>query len=148
MQFRGMDSNYHFRLSTEAAEILPCYELIVQLQPGLTEEQFRERIPDMLDRGYRLLILRYGTALAGVCGIWTGTKLYSGKYLELDNVVVDKGFRNRGAGNLICREVIRIAQEEGIEMLMLDAYRENEAAHRFYERMGFTARGYHFLMKV
>jgi ribosomal protein S18 acetylase RimI-like enzyme len=31
--------------------------------------------------------------------------------------------------------------------MMLDAYLENEKAHAFYEREGFTKRGYHFLKK-
>jgi hypothetical protein len=33
----------------------------------------------------------------------------------------------------------------GCKTAMLDAYIGNEAGHRFYEREGFSKRGFHFL---
>ena len=41
-----------------------------------------------------------------------------------------------------------LARREGCAMMMLDAYKENDKAHAFYEREGFTRRGYHFLKRL
>jgi ribosomal protein S18 acetylase RimI-like enzyme len=75
-------------------------------------------------------------------------KIYSGRYLEMDNVVVADSHRSRGIGKLLTDHVLEIALSEACDMIMLDAYLENEKAHAFYEREGFTKRGYHFLKRL
>ncbi len=59
--------------------------------------------------------------------------------------MVDAKHRSHGIGQLLVAELIRIAQREGCVHVMLDAYLENTAGHRFYERHGFVKRGYHFI---
>jgi GNAT superfamily N-acetyltransferase len=137
------------RLLTQKSEMAPLYPLIRQLSPKVTEERYLFLLDDMLAHGYRMAAVydNEGNCM-GLSGIWTGTKIYSGKYLEMDNVVVAEAHRNKGIGQLLADYIVELGLSEGVEMMMLDAYKENHKAHAFYERMGFVRRGYHFLQAI
>jgi GNAT superfamily N-acetyltransferase len=136
------------RLLTEKADMAPLYPLIRQLSPKVTEERYLHLLDDMLAHGYRMVAAFEDAECLGLSGIWTGTKIYSGKYMELDNVVVADTHRSRGIGKILCDYATDLARAEGVEMLMLDAYRENHRAHAFYEREGFIRRGFHLLRPI
>jgi GNAT superfamily N-acetyltransferase len=133
---------------TQKSEMLPLCPLLQQLSPTVTPDYLDHVLDDMLAHGYRMAVVREGAGTLAVSGVWVGTKIYSGKYLEMDNVVVDAAHRSRGLGQLLTDFVTDLARREGCQMMMLDAYRENEGAHAFYERNGFVKRGYHFLKKM
>ena len=139
---------YQLQILTLKSEMLPHYPLIRQLSPGVSEERYAHLLDDMLAHGYRMVAVFDEGICVGLSGIWVATKIYSGRYLELDNVVVADTHRSKGIGKLLCDYIENFARTEGCEMLMLDAYLENEKAHAFYEREGFTRRGYHFLKKI
>ncbi|MBK6343907.1 MAG: GNAT family N-acetyltransferase [Flavobacteriales bacterium] len=126
-------------------EMLPHLNLIQQLTPSLTTAEYRSLLEAMIPHRYAMLAAFEGDACLGLSGYWIGHKLYCGRYLEIDNFVVDAKHRSRGIGQLLVDELIRIAQREGCMNVMLDAYLENTAGHRFYERHGFMKRGYHFI---
>jgi GNAT superfamily N-acetyltransferase len=136
------------RLLTQKSDMVPLYPLIRQLSPKVTGERYLYLLDDMLAHGYRMAAVYEGDTCVGLSGIWTGTKIYSGKYLEMDNVVVADTHRNRGIGQMLTDYITRLALAEGVEMMMLDAYRENSKAHAFYERSGFIRRGFHFLRPI
>jgi GNAT superfamily N-acetyltransferase len=142
------DSNYRFTELETLDEMLGQYELVIQLSPQITHEKYRLMLEDMLEHGYRMLAIYDGEKCVGISGFWISTKLYSGKYVELDNVVIDKDYRSKGVGKLLCDRVIEEGKKAGCETAMLDAYAENMSAHRFYFREGFIIRGFHFLKKL
>lgn len=129
-------------------QMLENYELLVQLSPQITREKYRIMLEDMLRHGYRQVGVFEGDKCIGISGFWISTKLYSGKYVELDNVVIDRDYRSKGIGKLLCDWVVEQGRSEGCETAMLDAYAENQDAHRFYFREGFIIRGFHFLKKL
>ncbi|MFN0215079.1 MAG: GNAT family N-acetyltransferase [Saprospiraceae bacterium] len=137
-----------FKLLTRKSEMLPHYPLIRQLSPSVMEDRYAFLLDDMLEHGYRMVAVFEGEQCVGVSGVWVATKIYSGRYLEMDNVVVAETHRSQGIGKMLTDFVEKLAREEGCEMIMLDAYLENEKAHAFYEREGFTKRGYHFLKRI
>jgi len=139
---------YNFQVLTQKAAMLPHYLLIRQLSPGVTEERYDFLLDDMLAHGYRMAAVFEGDTCVGISGIWVATKIYSGRYLEMDNVVVADTHRSKGIGKLLTDFVTELAMNEGCETIMLDAYLENEKAHVFYERAGFVKRGYHFLKRL
>lgn len=133
----------------------PFLPLIQQLNSTLTRERYLALLPTMVQHGYRMVCvwenkntLGDPNACIGLSGIWTGAKLYSGSYLEMDNVVIDSTWRGKQVGAQLLNFIEALALEEGIEMIMLDAYRENIPAHRFYEKHGFIKRGFHFLKPI
>lgn len=141
-----MDFTCH--LLTQKADMLPCYPLIRQLNSAVTEDRYAQLLDDMVAHGYRMLVVMQGDTCVGLSGIWVISKLYSGKYMEMDNVVVSESHRSQGIGKVMVDYLEALARQEGCETMMLDAYLENEKAHAFYEREGFLKRGYHFLKKL
>lgn len=137
-----------FQILTRKADMLPLAPLLQQLNATVTPDYLDAMLDDMIAHGYRMMIATEGDEYLGVAGIWVTTKLYSGKYMELDNVVVADAHRSRGIGKLLTDFATEIARQEGCQTMMLDAYLDNEKAHTFYEREGFVKRGYHFLKKL
>ena len=84
----------------------------------------------------------------GLSGYWIGTKLYCGKYLEIDNFVILPEYRNKGIGKIMLNWLENQARTQQCTHIMLDAYVENFKAHHFYYREGFIARGFHYLKQL
>lgn len=139
---------YTCQILTKKSEMLPHYGLIRQLSPGVTEQRYAYLLDDMLAHDYRMVAVFEGETCVGVSGIWVATKIYSGRYLEMDNVVVAESHRSKGIGKILTDYIEKLALEENCETMMLDAYLENEKAHAFYERQGFVKKGYHFLKRI
>lgn len=138
----------HLRTLATAEEMLPRLALIQQLTPSLTRAEYRSLLEAMIPHRYAMLAAFEGDACLGLSGYWIGHKLYSGRYLEIDNFMVDRPYRSQGVGRLLVDELMRIAEHEGCLHVMLDAYLDNTTAHGFYERLGFVKRGYHFMRAV
>ena len=141
-------TNYTFKEVHTIGEMKHFLALIQQLSPALTRESYERMLPGMIQNGYFQVAVYDGDKCIGISGCWINTKLYSGKYLDMDNVVIDAAYRSKGVGKLLCDWCINKARENESEKVMLDAYLENENAHRFYEREGFIKRGYHFLKSL
>src|ERR1051325_5180295 len=83
------------------AEMFLQLPLINQLSPDITQKDYERMLEDMLKNGYRMIGIFEKEVCVGISGFWIGTKLYSDKYLEPDNVVVDKNYRSNGIGKLL-----------------------------------------------
>jgi ribosomal protein S18 acetylase RimI-like enzyme len=136
------------QILTQKAEMLPLYPIFQQLNPKVSQARYDRLLDDMLPFGYRMVAVFEGEECLGLSGIWVATKFYSGKYLEMDNVVVAAEHRSKGIGNIMYDFIEQLAIEEGVETIMLDAYRENEKGHAFYKRLGFVPRGLHFIKPI
>ena len=56
--------------------------------------------------------------------------------------------RSKKVGEKLVEWMLEEGRSNGCRVAMLDAYVENFAAHRFYYRLGFHARGYHYLKQL
>lgn len=126
-------------------EMLPQYQLICQLSPDISFDEYANMLKDMVKLNYKQAVYFLNQKPIGICGFWINTKIYSGKYIELDNVVVDQDFRSKNIGKLLCDYVLEIANQQNCKTAMLDAYLENTKAHTFYEKLGFIKKGFHFI---
>lgn len=129
-------------------EMIPQYELVNQLSTNVSLEEYVLMVSDMVKLNYRQAVAYFQGKPVGVCGFWINTKIYSGKYVELDNVVIDQNYRSKNIGQLLCDYVLEIAKQQNCKTAMLDAYLENSKAHAFYEKLGFTKKGFHFLKSL
>ena len=129
-------------------EMHSLFPLIIQLSPQLKLTEYKIYLKDMIKHGYRMAGVFENKKCIGMSGFWIATKLYSGKYVELDNVVIDKNYRSQGVGKLLCDWIIKEAKRKGCVTAMLDAYTENSSGHKFYMREGYILRGFHFLKKI
>ena len=133
---------------TNIKEMESFFHLIKQLNPDLFKQKYKSMLQDMILSGYKMVAAYHDKKCIGISGYWIATKIYSGKYLEIDNLVVDENYRSKGIGKKLCAFILKIAKKSGCETVMLDAYAENSPAHRFYYREGFFVRGFHFIKKL
>ena len=142
-------NSFHLKELYTTEEMLQHISVIRELSgPGLTEESYRTSLNEMIPLAYGQIAVFNANKCIAISGFWINTKLYSGKYLEMDNVIVLPEYRSKGIGKLLCEWCIQKAKDNNCKHVMLDAYLENEKAHTFYEREGFFKRGYHFLRKI
>lgn len=138
-----------FRHLVTLEERLTVFPLYHQLNPKLSEEKFNQRMNQIMQEpGYHLLAIFSTNKLIAISGYWISHKLYSGKYLEPDNVVVDENYRSQRVGEALQTELENIARKNQCNAMMLDAYLHNLAGHKFYERHGYKKEGYHFVKKL
>lgn len=126
-------------------EILSSFELIKEMYPSMTLDQYSKDIDAMLLNHYFQIAVVDDNQIIGVCGIWIGTKLWSGKYMELDNIVVTSKKRSNGAGKLLFEYAQKLADKECCNIMALDSYTDNFRAHRFFYNQAFIPRGFHFI---
>jgi GNAT superfamily N-acetyltransferase len=140
--------NFLVQTELSAEQMWEQFHLLKQLNPNLKEANFKTMLAEMLHYPYKMLGVFEGEKCVAISGYWVMTKFYCGRYLEMDNVVVDEQYRSKGIGKIICDELEKIALKENCRVMMLDAYLSNVAAHVFYEREGFEKKGFHFLKKL
>jgi GNAT superfamily N-acetyltransferase len=61
------------------------------------------------------------------------------KSLQLENVHVAAPLRSRGVGALLLKRAVESARAHGCARVQLTTNKLRKDAHRFYERLGFTA---------
>ena len=130
-------------------EMLENLEIIQVLHPNLTYEKYKELLEKMIPHNYaQLIAVNEEGEKMGITGFWIGHKIWSGKYLELDNVVVREDYRSRGVGELMTQYLIKKAQELACDMLGLDVYTYNFKGVKFYMNQGFDPTGFHMIKKL
>jgi len=135
---------YRLVVLTDFDSMLARYPLLNQLNPSLTEARYAEFLRAILEQGgYFQLACFDADRCVGVTGVWIATKVWCGKYIEVDNFVVDREYRGRGIGRIILEWVEARGREEGCDRVHLDSYIVNEKANAFYEARGFEKKGYH-----
>ena len=138
-------------MSFEVKELKTKEEMLQQLNvlqflyPELTLDRYAEMLTDMLNANYGQVAVFDDAKCVAISGFWFGTKLWCGKYIELDNVVVDPTYRSKGVGRLMSDFLENKALGLNCTILVLDAYTTNFGAHRFYYNQGFGPKGFHFV---
>jgi len=126
-------------------EMLRYIHVLNDLYPTLTLEQYSKELDLMLPHNYGQVGVFEDENCLGISGFWVGNKLWCGKYLELDNIVVKNEQRSKGVGKLIFDFLGRKAIELDCTMLSLDSYTVNFKAHKFFYNEGFAPKGFHFI---
>lgn len=126
-------------------EMLPNLEVLQELYPSLTYEDYDSALDFMLEHNYgQIAVMENGNYL-GVSGFWVGQKLWCGKYLEIDNIIVRQANRSSGVGELMVNYFKEKAKELDCAMIALDSYTSNFKAHKFFYNQGFSPKGFHFI---
>ena len=125
--------------------MLSNIELIRFLYPTFTVEKYDAYLTEMIPHNYKQIAVFEQDVCVGISGLWSGTKLWSGKYMEIDNFIVHPDHRKKGVGKMMTDYVDAKAKETGCTMIVLDAFTENFTAHRFYYNQGYVPKGFHFL---
>lgn len=130
---------------TTIEEMLTNIEVMRFLYPTFTVEKYEGYLKEMIPHNYKQVAIFENELCVAVTGFWTGFKLWSGKYIEIDNFIVHPEHRSKGLGKMLTDYVDAKAKEEGCTMIVLDAFTGNFTAHRFYYNQGYVPKGFHFL---
>ena len=133
---------------TTIEEMLSQFEIMKHLYPKFTLEKYESYLKEMIPHNYTQIAVFDKEEILGLTGCWSGTKLWSGKYLEVDNFIVHPNHRSKGIGKLLTDFVNNKAIELGCTMIVLDAFTGNFTAHRFYYNQGYEPRGFHFIKMI
>ena len=133
---------------TTLEEMLVQLEIIKFLYPNMTLEKYKSFLEEMIPKNYKqVAILENGTCV-GMTGFWFGTKLWTGKYIEIDNFIVHPDYRKKGIGKIISKFIDNKAKELNCTCIVLDAFTGNFPAHRFYYNLGYVPKGFHFIKTI
>jgi ribosomal protein S18 acetylase RimI-like enzyme len=133
-----------------ADELADAARLLTLLNPDTPPALISERLHTLLadHPHYQLIGAFSGDRLAGVAGAWIATKIWCGRYLEIDNLVVDSEVRSSGIGGKLIEHLESIAKARDCKIVVLDSYAANRPSHRLYHRMGFEIWGFHFVKPI
>lgn len=89
-------------------------------------------------------------AIVGTFALLIGHNLgHGGKpFAIVENVVVHPDHRGKGVGRRMMEEAMILAKAQGCYKLMLSSDIKREAAHRFYDSLGFERHGISFRMNL
>ncbi len=130
---------------TTIDEMLAQIETIRFLYPNITLEKYQSFLLEMIPHNYIQIGVFEDNICFGLTGCWSATKLWTGKYLEIDNFVVNPEYRSKGIGKLLTDYIEKKAIELNCSSIVLDAFTGNFGAHRFYYNQGYAPRGFHFV---
>ena len=134
----------------DTSDLIDAADLLVLLNPETPAAVIVERLDTLLaDHSHYQLIGAFAAGrLVGVAGAWIATKIWCGRYLEIDNLVVDPNQRSTGIGSLLIQHLDNLARERDCKLIVLDSYTANRASHRLYHRLGFEIWGFHFVKPI
>jgi ribosomal protein S18 acetylase RimI-like enzyme len=127
---------------TEDAEAL--HALMGELADALGDRSprfgaMRAQLEKLLaEPGARVLVVEGAEDLVGAASMWIKPDLAHGDVvIEVPMLVVSGNARRRGVGQLLVKEIRRIAAEENAALIELVATKENDVARAFYKSLGF-----------
>ena len=82
--------------------------------------------------------------LNGLIGCWTSIRLYTGKHLELDNVIINNELQSKGYGKLFFDFIENWAMKNKYDAIGLNTYIANNRSHKFYFNQGYKILGFNF----
>jgi ribosomal protein S18 acetylase RimI-like enzyme len=135
----------HCKELFEDTEFASLYPLIRQLNETLSEDEYAVRLQHMRADGYRCVGAYHKNTLVGASGFWIGWRFWCGKYIDMDNFVVDANQRGKGIGRTLLTWLEEKGREEQCDQMVLDAYMTNFSANKFYVQNNFLQLGYHMI---
>lgn len=130
---------------TTIKEMLAQIETIRFLYLNISEEKYEAYLSQMVPHNYTQIGVFDEQQCLGITGCWSATKLWTGKYLEIDNFVVHPDYRSKGIGKLLTDYIEQKANSLECSSIVLDAFTGNFGAHRFYYNQGYAPKGFHFV---
>jgi GNAT superfamily N-acetyltransferase len=129
-------------------ELRSTFEVVRQLRPHLTAENYLTELRVVLDGGARLTACFDGTRVVG-CGVFRVLrKLYLGTSIYVDDLITDENTRSQGVGKALLEWIEAEAKRQGIDWVTLDSGVQRDQAHKFYFRQGYTVACFNFKKKL
>ena len=145
MEIRKANFNDINRLLNLLSEVL---EIHAKLRPDLfvsgTTKYSKEDLELMIkDENKPMFVATINDYVVGyaMCQIHIpSNNMYPVKIFHLDDLCVDEKYRHQGIGEALYQKVVEVAKVNDCYEITLNAWPGNEAALRFYEKMGLKTR--------
>jgi len=125
--------------------LIKVEELLIQLNPDKEEKYIQQIIEQMNTfKNYKCFGLYENDKIIGISSGWTSMRIYCGKQLELDNVIIDEKLQSKGLGTIFFNKIEEWALHKGYQSINLNTYVSNSRSHKFYFNQGFKILGFHF----
>ena len=125
--------------------IIPLLQI---LNDAISEEVLKERLTEMIEKGYECVGVYEDDQLIGMCGLWILTKYYVGRHLEPDNVMILPEYRGKGIGEKMMQWVYEYGRSQGCIASELNCYVTNSAGQKFWANEGYRILGFHYQRKL
>jgi len=124
-------------------------ERVIDLLGQLNQKKELSTIDALLNlmnesSNYNCFALFENDNLIGISSGWTTVRIYCGKQLELDNVIIDSKIQSKGYGRYFIDAIKKWANENRYQSIGLNTYVENSRSHKFYFNQDFKVLGFHF----
>jgi ribosomal protein S18 acetylase RimI-like enzyme len=136
------------RVATSGDEIAACFPILVQLRPHLKAEHFISTVRAQERAGYRLAYLEVDGQPVAVAGYRISTKLSTGRFLFVDDLVTDEACRSKGYGSRLLTWLFDEAAHAGCQSVQLDTGVQRQDAQRFYERERMRWSAYRYEWRI
>lgn len=135
------------RLNTKDIDrIIP---LVQELNPELSGSTIKENQQEMFSiSNYLCFGLFHANNLIGISSGWITIRHYSGKQIEIDNVIVASTHQSKGYGARFIELIEQWSREQGCKTMELNSYLTNPRSHKFYFTQGFKILGFHFYKEL
>lgn len=142
-------ANIIIRKLSSKEEMLSALPIIIQHHKHIDQAAYAHYIDEILaEKNYQMIGAYIDDKLVAIAGYWVLTRFYSGKYIQVGNMVVDNNFRSQGAGKKMLQFIENEGKKQGCQHFILDSRSDNKKSHRFYFREGFTIMGFHFMKDI
>lgn len=120
-------------------------DLLSQLNPAMDKKYIEETLLAMTELpNYKCFALFNENELIGISSGWTTVRLYCGKQLELDNVIINTKIQSKGFGQWFINKIKEWATDNDYKSIGLNTYVQNSRSHKFYFNQDFKILGLHF----
>src|SRR5688572_24099369 len=114
-----------------------------QLRPQLPRD-YVATMQRIFAQGGRLAVAVTAQSVVGVA-VWRSYEnTFSGRFLYVDDLVTDEGYRSFGVGRRLLAHCETIATQLGCAAVVLDSGVQRAQAHKFYFREGYSIGAYNF----
>ncbi len=138
-----------FRLIDPIEHKAKTLDLLLQLNPKMDLRQIENAQIEMAKiPNYKCFGLFRDAELIGISSGWTTVRIYCGKQLELDNVIIDSKIQSKGLGKYFFDAIKKWSSTNDYQSIGLNTYVENARSHKFYFNQNFKVLGFHFEHKL
>lgn len=142
-------NNLQFKLINPLEHKDAVIKLLKLLNPKLDKNSLKDTLATMAEMpNYKCFALFQKGELIGISSGWTTVRIYCGKQLELDNVIIDSQIQSKGFGKYFINAIKNWSISNNYKSLGLNTYVENSRSHKFYFNEGFKILGFHFEHKL
>jgi ribosomal protein S18 acetylase RimI-like enzyme len=140
---------FHLRVAT-LSDSAAIAALVSQLGYLTTPPEMKGRLERLLTHPEHAIIVAEASGdVVGLVAAQVGHGLeFNGTYGRITGLVVDSHWRGRGVGRILMEHMESWCRDRGAHSLTLTSGNHRVEAHKFYERIGYSATGLRFIKRL